>query len=219
MLALLINFIIPTIILSKLSDANRLGPVYALIVALSFPLLYGIYNLIKSKKVDFISVIGLVGILVSGILGLLQLNRFWFAVKEAAVPSLIGCFVMISASRPNNPIQNFIFNESIFQIDAIKQAMQSKGTNEQLPGVLKNATMQFSGAFFLSAVLNFVLAMVVIQNPPGTAEFNSDLAKMNALSFPIILIPVLGVAIWVFKRLGNRISALSGLDSKSVFKS
>ena len=39
---LVVNIIIPTFVLMKCSSATLLGPFYSLIVALSFPLLFGI---------------------------------------------------------------------------------------------------------------------------------------------------------------------------------
>ena len=52
-LNLLFNIVVPSLILMKLSDSKYLGPVKGLILALSFPLIFGIYSLIKNRKVIF----------------------------------------------------------------------------------------------------------------------------------------------------------------------
>ena len=49
---ILINIAIPTLILMKFSGEKHLGPVMGLIVALAFPILYGIYDFTKQKKVN-----------------------------------------------------------------------------------------------------------------------------------------------------------------------
>ena len=46
-LSLGINIAIPALVLMKLSGPEYLGPVYALIFALSFPLIYGIQDLVR----------------------------------------------------------------------------------------------------------------------------------------------------------------------------
>ena len=57
---LILNIVLPSFILIKLSGAEYLGSVKSLILALSFPILYGIYGLIKNKKVNFFSIINIV---------------------------------------------------------------------------------------------------------------------------------------------------------------
>ena len=74
------NIIIPTLILTKLSGDNyqlfgvdiALGTQWALIVALVFPLLYGIRDLVQSGTVNFFSVLGIFGVLVNGGSGCLK---------------------------------------------------------------------------------------------------------------------------------------------------
>ena len=46
-----------------------------------------------------------------------------------------------------------------------------------------------AASFLVSAILNFALAKILIQSPSGTAEFNAELGKMTALSFPVIALP------------------------------
>lgn len=56
-----------------------------------------------------------------------------------------------------------------------------------------------AASFLVSAILNFVLAKILIQSPSGTAEFNAELGKMTALSFPVIALPstaIMLVALW-----------------------
>src|SRR5476651_1425302 len=82
------NVAIPAVLMAQLSKENRLGPVWGLVVALLFPLGYGVYDFIARRKTNVLSVLGTVGVLISGIFGILKLGGFWFAVKDAAIPSL-----------------------------------------------------------------------------------------------------------------------------------
>ena len=56
---LLVNIAMPVIVLMKFSNEEALGPVNGLIVALAFPLVYGIYGFFREKKVNFFSVLGI----------------------------------------------------------------------------------------------------------------------------------------------------------------
>ena len=52
------NIIIPTLILTKLSSEDYLGPVYSIVVALAFPIVYGIRDYTRSHKPNFFSMLG-----------------------------------------------------------------------------------------------------------------------------------------------------------------
>ena len=67
-----------------------MGPVYGLLVALAFPVGYGIYDFVVRRGFNFYSALGFVSILLTGGIGLLKLPVEWLAIKEAAVPFVIG---------------------------------------------------------------------------------------------------------------------------------
>ena len=68
---LLCSIIIPSLILMKFSGDNGLGTSTALIVALAFPLGWGLYELLKYRKFNFIALPGLISVLLTGGIGLL----------------------------------------------------------------------------------------------------------------------------------------------------
>jgi len=60
------------------------------------------------------------------------------------------------------------------------------------------------------------LAIWVLKAPAGTPEFNEQLARMTALSYPVIVIPsliIMMVAVWILIR-GLR--QLTGLDVEQI---
>ena len=116
---ILFNIVIPILILTKFSKEEYLGPVYGLLIALSFPLVYGLFELIVQKQKNFMSIIGFVGILLSGVIGLLQFPPHWIAVKEASVPLVIGLVVLISTKTSWQLIKKFIYNREMLDIDQI----------------------------------------------------------------------------------------------------
>src|SRR5690606_10196513 len=92
---LIINVVVPTIILTKFSTNEYLGVKLGLALALSFPIIYGGHEFIKEKKINFFSLLGLVSVLLTGMIGLIELDAKWIAIKEAAIPFVIGLFVFL----------------------------------------------------------------------------------------------------------------------------
>ena len=124
LVSLALNIVIPVIILVRFSGEDELGPVNGLLLALAFPVGYGLYDLIarggfdpvrlfralvrRKRPYDFIhwrrfnpySILGFVSVLLTGGIGLLKLPVEWLAIKEAAIPFIICAAVVISMRTP-----------------------------------------------------------------------------------------------------------------------
>ncbi len=214
---ILVNIVIPVIVLSKFSKEEYLGPVYGLVIALSLPLIYGIYELIIQKKRNFISVIGFVGILLTGAIGLLHLPLHLIAIKEAAIPLLIGIVVLISTKTSWQLIRKFIYNRELLNIDLIESKLSTSSSLDQLNTILTRANIFFASSFFISSVLNFVLAKVIVHSNPGTPNFNEEMGRMTMLSFPVIVVPSLIIMLLVLWYLFAKLKGLTQLNSDQLF--
>jgi hypothetical protein len=157
--SLLFTIVIPTLILNKASKFIPYhGPLMTLIIALLFPLSYGIYDHLKTKKNSILAIIGIVNILFTGGFALLKLHGFWFAVKEAAVPLIIGLGIIASAFTKKPLIQLFIMNDSIMNVDVIEAKLQENQCEKEFRQLLRTSTIYLGCSFFLSSLLNFLLA-------------------------------------------------------------
>lgn len=197
-LNIIFNIAVPTFILIKLSKEEYLGPLYGLIIALAFPLGYGIYDLIKTKQVNFVSVIGLVSVLLTGIFGILKLPPEWIAWKEAGVPLLIGIAIPLSMKTRFPLFEKMLYNDTILKIDLIEEKLSENRAEPALKAVIKKSTYLFSLSFLVSSILNFALAKYILVSPPGTEAYTEELGKMNGLSFPVIALPSMLVMLAVF---------------------
>jgi hypothetical protein len=213
---LLFNIAIPSLILAKASTPERLGPVWGLIIALAFPLGYGAWDFVQRRQANFISIIGFANVMLTGGLGLMQVNNFWFAVKEAAVPSFIGLAVWGSMFTSRPLIRQFLFNDQAFDTGKIEGALRERGNLETFNALLKSSTYWLGLSFSLSAVLNFALARWLLQSPTGSPEFNAELGKMNALSWPVIVLPTMIITIFALWRLISGIKRFSGLSFEEM---
>ena len=104
---LLCNVALPTAILSWASGPHALGPRWGLVVALIFPVGYGVYDFSVRRRFNFISLVGFASVLVSGGFGLMKLDGFWFAVKDAAIPGIIGLAVTGALLRRRSRASQF----------------------------------------------------------------------------------------------------------------
>jgi hypothetical protein len=216
---LAVNVILPSIILTKLSDPARLGPTMAFWAALAFPLSAGIAELLKSRKISFFSGFGLLNVLLTGGLGFLTADGFWFAVKEAAVPSALGIAVLASAKIKMPLIQSLLLNENLINVALIRERLNQNGRQSEYDKLVYRSTILFSFSFFLSAVLNFGLARYILKSPTGTPEFNAELGRMTALSFPVIAVPVLIFTGLIFWYMFTGISKITNLSRQEIMLS
>ncbi|WP_295799564.1 VC0807 family protein [uncultured Microbulbifer sp.] len=213
---LLLNIVIPTLILTKLSGDDWLGTKWAIVVALSFPVIYGLRDLKRSGKVNFFSALGVISILLTGGMSLLELEAKYIAIKEAAIPGLLGIATIASLRTRWPLVRTLIYNERILDTAKIARALETRGNTGLFERTLQHASWMIAGSFFVSSALNYLLAEVLLKSPPGTEAFNEELGKMTALSFPVIALPATIILMLVLVFLFRRIGKLTGLKLEEI---
>ncbi|QKX19151.1 MFS transporter [Microbulbifer sp. YPW1] len=213
---LLLNIVIPTLILTKLSGDNWLGTKWAIVVALAFPLGYGLRDLQRSGKINFFSALGIISILLTGSMSLLELDAKYIAIKEAAIPGLLGIATIASLYTRWPLVRTLIYNDRILDTRKIARTLSSNGNASAFERTLLQASWMIAGSFFLSSTLNYILAEVLLKSPPGTEAFNEELGKMTALSFPVIALPATIILMLVLVFLFRRIGKLTGLKLEEI---
>jgi len=211
LIELLITLIIPSIILMKLSGPENLGVVNALLLALAFPLAWGARDLLMRRKLNLFAALGLVSILLTGGIGLLQLDTQWLAIKEAAIPGLIGLAVAVSAHTRYPLVRVLLFSPALMNVERIQQSLGQRGNGDAFDTRLKAATWMLGGSFFFSAAMNYFLATWFVVSPAGTPAFNEELGRLTLLSYPMIALPSMLIMIAVLYYLARSIRELAGL--------
>ena len=122
LLGIFINILLPVLILDYCSagPANPLerpagesfwhiGPVWALVFALSLPLVYGIRSLVVTRKFDLMSGVGMAGVLLTGVISIFVIGPegrihsatpWLFAGKEALIPLILAAAVVVIVLIP-----------------------------------------------------------------------------------------------------------------------
>ncbi|MEC8649441.1 MAG: VC0807 family protein [Verrucomicrobiota bacterium] len=205
------NLFLPIIILNKgkkwfgsyLETYFESAAVVILIVALAFPIAYFIYDYYKRTKYNFISIIGLVSVLLTGGIGILNIPTEWFAIKEALIPSLIGLAIIISLKTPYPLIRTLLYSPEIMNVDKVQHALSSSQNTVAFEKLLQRCTYLLASSFLLSAILNYLLARYIVVSASGTDAFNAEVSRMMFWSWPVIVIPsmvIMFITLWILLR-------------------
>ena len=213
---LVVSIIIPSVILMKFSGEQHLGPTGGLLVALAFPVIYGLYDLVTTGTRNWVAVLGVVSVLLTGGIGLLKLDPKWLAVKEAAIPLAIGIGVLVAKKMGFPLINKLLLNPSVMNVDRIDAALQANKTKPEFTSRLDKANYLLAGTFLFSAVMNFVLAKSIVTSDAGTEAFNEELGRMTLLSYPVIAIPSMIMMFAIFYFIWRTINRLTGLKLEEV---
>ncbi|MBQ6963595.1 MAG: hypothetical protein IJP79_07830 [Paludibacteraceae bacterium] len=214
---ILFNIVVPVVILSKFSNDNYLGPKLGLVVALVFPLAYFIWDWRKEHKANFISILGFVSVLLTGIIGVFEFPSELIAYKEASVPLIICLAVLISMKTPYPLVKKLLYNEDLMNMELINSRLSEKDNTKEVDRMLVRASYMVAASFLVSTVLNFGLAKYLIHSPSGTPEFAEEMARMTALSYPVIALPSTIVLVFALFYVYNRLSKLTGLEFEQLF--
>ena len=208
--------VLPTLILKKFSGEDSLGVTMSLVVALSLPVAFAIYHFNQERKIGLVPALGFISILLTGIIGLLELGPEYLAIKEAMIPALIGIATLISLKTPYPLVKTFLYNDMVMQTDKVDAELMARDNKSAFEQALKNATYLLAGSFLLSAILNYTLAKWIVTAQAGTEAFNDQLGTMTLLSYPVIVLPSMILMIVAMVYLFKQIKKLTGFGFEDV---
>jgi hypothetical protein len=178
----IINIALPIAILFLLSDDDRLGPLPALLLAVAIPALYGIWELLRTRKVNAMSVMGIVSVLLTGVIGVFQLDSGLFAVKEALVPLGFAALLLIS-NRSDFPLVKLLF-DVVQRKERVERAVHAVNGEAAYRHHIERSGAIWAGIMTLSGVMKFTLASIVVTADAGTKAFNTQLATYEVVQIP-----------------------------------
>lgn len=213
LLDLALTVILPSVALEKLSTPERLGPVWALVVALLLPLGYGIWCFINKRGLNFFSILGLVAVIVTGGLGLLNLNAVWFATKEALFPVFLGVAFPLSHRWGKPLVNEMLLNPQLINLPVLHQALDTPEKHSAFAALMRRASWGMTGTFIFSAAANFALALYLLGDKiPGSEEYTKSIGRLNWGGMLMIGIPLMGVLMWLLMWLIRSITQITGLE-------
>ena len=218
------NLILPILFLNKGKQwfGEYLEPYFdnaavgVLVVSITFPIAYFIYDYLKRSKYNIFSILGLISVLLTGGIGILEIPTQWLAVKEAAIPLLIGLAVLVSLKTPYPLIRTLLYNPELIDVKKVQLALIAHDSESDFDRLLQRSTWLLASSFLLSGVLNYFLARWIVVSPSGTDAFNSEVSKMMAWSWPIIAIPSMVIMMYTLMKLLSGIKKMTGLELDDV---
>ena len=228
---IMVNVLIPVLALTMLSKTGdkfwHIGPLYGMLVAVAFPLCYGIYDLITRKKVNFFSVLGLISVLLTGGLTLFLWEEgdrvadnaaILFGIKEACIPIVFGVTILLSHWSETPLVRVFLYTPELFDIPRIEKKVKANDRQSDYDKLIFQTTLIMSVSFFISAVANFFLAQHFLQGA-GTRElYNAGVGKLTGWGFVVIGVPCMVLWMGALFRLIKGIKSMTGLDTDSIME-
>jgi len=223
---LIANIILPVFILNKTAlFPGEHKALLALAVALLFPIAYGLWDLVQNSKTNYFSILGLINTLITGLFAVFALDGFWFAVKEAALPACLGVGVYISSLKNKPFIKNLIASSGLFNMDLIQEKSTELKTEKGIEKSFLKANKLFSYSFFISAVLNFVLAVYIfkpIEESSSDADkavvLNGQISQMTWAGMLVISVPMVFFLGFTFYKLIQDLQSHTGLSQDEIIK-
>lgn len=211
LLEVAVTLIIPSLILMQLSRPELLSPAGALILALAFPIAWGLRQLAQTGGFGLFAGLGVASLLLTGGIGLLELDARWLAVKEAAVPAVLGLIVAGSTFTRRPLVRVLLYTPLLIDTDRVDAALAGRGNLSAFDAHLRTATWMLAGSFAFSAVMNYVLASWIVTSPAGSVAFNEELGRLTLLSYPMIALPSALMLFAVLHYLARGARRLAGL--------
>ncbi len=146
----------------------------------------------------------------------MQVDGFWFAVKEATIPGIIAIVSLGSLITSKPLVKMILYNERVINLAAVEAALEQNQTRIGFKKLMISTTIILSLSFVVSSILNFGLAIWILKSPAGTPAFNEELARMTVLSYPVIVVPSLIVMMIALAMLVRGLKNLTGLNMEQI---
>ena len=201
------------------ADDKALVGSIILLIAISFPVGYGAWDFVRRRKWNFLSILGALSALLTGGIGLIpQATVFMFAIKEAALPGILGILTVLTLRTRKPLIRLFLYNPEVIRVELVDQALEKRGTQGPFDQLMVKCTWLIALSFILSAVLNYILARAYVETEPSIDidRFNREVSDMWLWSFIIISIPCMVVSAYAFWVLIKGIRELAGLALEDI---
>lgn len=216
LLQVLINFAIPIFILTRLSPESALGPTKSFLLALAFPVCYELYSVWKHRSVSVISIIVIVGILTTGVIGLLGLSENWLAIRRSLPYGFIAIAIFLAQLFKPSLTKSLL--ALMIDMRKVNQTARRSGTLNKLERITAGSAYGLSGVFFAVAIASYSLTKAIIVSPTGSEAFNEEYARLRIISLLATTVPLaIGVVLVVFY-FSYRIKKITGLETDDLIK-
>jgi hypothetical protein len=209
---ILLNVVFPAGVL--MFGAASLGPRLALLMATLGPLVSLAIDRWRTGRTTPLSLLALVSIVLSGGIGLIELDTQWFAVKEAALPLAFAVATALSAWT-SWPALGAILG-TLLDDEKVSSALLHRGATGRWDARLRRDTLWFAATLGAAAVASGALAGWMVRGPSGSTQFAEQLGQYTAWSLGVVTVPSMAAALWVFRGSILALEELTGAEVDSL---
>lgn len=210
---LVLTVVAPSLVLDYLSPPSRLGPFYALVVSMLFPIAFGAWSWWKKHAWNVFSILGLATVLLSGGLGLLKLDAFWFSIKESAMPLALGAAFPLSHVWGRPLINAMLMQPHLLNVRILQAALNTTEKALAFDRAVWRASWGLGLGMIVSSVANFFLVLYLLKGKePGSEAFVRAIGTQNWAGMIVIGVPMTLAMLVVFMALVRQIQRITGLD-------
>ena len=193
----------------------------AFLIALIFPVGYFIYDFLKRKNVNVISILGFINVLLTGGIGIFGerfgLSKNWFIIKEGALPSLIGLTLITLRKFRKESFNKILLNDMLFDNYKIGSSINDERQYE-FERIVYRAGSHFIIGLFMSSFVQFVLASIIVTANPGEPLFNEQVATMTWVSFLAVFVITMSIVGKGYLGLISGVEKITGLKREDFLK-
>lgn len=237
LLNVFLSVLAPVLVLDNCSATGgswwHIGTTWAMVVALSLPIGCGLYAFATEKKVELLTIFGLLGTILTGVVTIYANTGggeairpdtpWWYAAKEALIALLLAGAMLVNKHQEGSMLRAFVYSDAIFDIKTIEKNIANSNSTPQYNKVLDTAAYMTASSLLFSAAANFALALFFLLPVPEAAPaqqtelYNYAVSKMTWMGLLIIGLPLLVTLMLVMRYLCKRIAALTGLENDKLF--
>lgn len=237
LLNVVFSVLAPVMVLEHCSTQGEgwweIGTAWAMVVALALPLLCGLATYIREKRLDPLTLVGLLGALLTGGVTLYASSGegealrpdtpWWYAAKEALIALILSGAVLANPRGEGSLLRSLVYSDTLFDIKAIEQRIIAQGKQTPYHAILLRASLGMAGSLLFSAVANFLLALyflLPVLNMPAAeqaVEYNYAVGKMTWWGYIVIGLPLLASLVMVIRYLARSIGALTGMEESQLY--
>lgn len=191
-------------------------------IALICPVIYFFYDLLNRKNINLISILGFINILLTGGIGIFGakfgLSKNWFIFKEGMLPIIIGLVLIIMSKYRQSSFNNILLNEVLFDNDKIRISIK-EDMQYEFEYIVRKAGYYLIGGFFISSIIQFILAYLIVVSNPGESSFSKEVSTMTWVSYIAVLLPTMLIVGKGYLGLISDIEKITGLKKEEFLKS
>jgi hypothetical protein len=193
-----------------------LSLVAAVVVAMAAPAAFAVASIAREGRPSALSALSLASVVLTGGIGLWQLDPKWFAVKEAVVPAILG--LAIASTAPTRLSVVPVLLDRLLDPARLAEALAAPERRSAYDRIARRGTLQLAALTAASGIGNGILAIAMVRSAPGTEAFTAELGRYTGWSFPLVNLPTIALSVVVLRKVIDRLEEVANVPFEQLLR-